>query len=244
MAFFGKAVLEEEPDERGKVFTWTREKRIWMHLSAFLLFSILIHGSGFYLFKVVYPSPVRVETEPDAVTVLEPTDPAVRSLLQRLSDRTIFLLPPSAQSAARLRREEERVRFTPAFQRAELQLVVPPSLAKGPGLPDPLPPSLAVRPGGEVGDLAGAVRIKLDPALADRGYAPWSILHDYLSLADSLLHVRLMIAITPGGEVRVTGVEAALEESEKRELSAVIESTLRFVPAPDSATGWIEVGGG
>ena len=244
MAFFGRTVFEEEPDERGKVFTWTREKRIWMHLSAFLVFSVLVHGSGFYLFKVVYPSPVRIEADPDGITVLEPTDPAVRSVLQRLSDRTIFLLPPSAQSEVRLRLEEQRVRFTPAFQRAELQLVPPPSFKDGPGLPEALPPIPGVLPGGEVGDLAGAVRIKLDPALADRGYAPWSILHDYLRLADSLPQVRLLITIAPGGEVSVTGVEAALEASEKRELSAVIESTLRFVPASDPASGWIELGGG
>ena len=71
MRIFGRAAVEEEPDERGKVFNWTREKRIWVHLTAFLLFSILIHGSGFYLFKVVYPSPVRVEPEPDGITVTQ-----------------------------------------------------------------------------------------------------------------------------------------------------------------------------
>lgn len=244
MGFFTKAAIPEDTDERGKVFTWTRERRIWMHLSGFLLFSIIIHGSGFYLFKVVYPSPVRIETEPDGITVMEPTDPAVRSILQRLADRTIFLMPPSAQSEVRVGLETRRVKFIPAFQRTELDLKAPPALFGGPILVDPLPSGVESESQVNQGGLAGAVRIKLDPALADRPFAPWSILHDYLSLADSLPLVRFLLEIRPGGEVKVTGVESAsLEEGEKQELATVVESTLRFVPAPETVVGWVEVGG-
>ncbi len=235
MGFFGRATLEE--DERGRVFTWTREKRVWLHLSAFLLFSVLIHGSGFYLFKVVYPSPVRGGTEPDGITVMEPTDPATRSVLQRLSDRTVYLLPPSARSDLRVRQDPNRVHFTPAFHRAELKLVPPPSLVAGPGLVEPLPSSAD-------GSAAAKVRVKIDPALAGRAFAPWSVLHDYLALAEAVPSVRCSIEIAPGGEVRVLSVDAALESAEKRDLVAVIESTLRFVPADAPASGWIELGGG
>lgn len=238
MGFFGRTVLEE--DERGRVFTWTREKRVWLHLSAFLLFSVLIHGSGFYLFKVVYPSPVRIETEPNGITVMEPTDPATRSVLQRLSDRTVYLLPPSARSDLRVRQDSSRVNFTPAFQRAELKLVPPPSLTTGPGLVEPLPPSAS----DGAADGAAKVRVKVDPALAGRAFAPWSIFHDYLALADAVPSVRCSIEIAPGGEVRVLAVDAALEGAEKGDLIAVIESTLRFVAADAPVSGWIELGGG
>lgn len=237
MRMFSRAVVEEEPDERGKVFNWTREKRIWVHLTAFLLFSVLIHGSGFYLFKVVYPSPVRVEPEPDGITVMKSDDPATRTVLQRLSDRTIFLMPPSAQAEERVRLESRRVRFTPAFQKTELALLPPASTAPGPGLPVPMPLS-------DPGQGMMAVQVKLDPALASRPLAPWSILHDYLALAEELPAARVTLEIAPDGAVKVGGVEAALEESEKRELATVIESTLRFLPSAGPATGWIELGGG
>ena len=239
MGFFGRAVVEEEPDERGKVFHWVREKRIWVHLTAFLFFSILIHGSGFYLFKVVYPSPVRVESEPDRITVMKSDDPSTRSVLQRLADRTIFLMPPSAQAEERVRLDSRQVRFTPAFQKTEPSLLPPASMAPGPGWPEPLP--LADRAGASA---PASVSVKLDPALAGRPLAPWSILHDYLALAEEIPAARLTLEIAPGGGVKVTAVEAALDESGKRDLATVIESTLRFQPAPGTATGWIELGGG
>ncbi len=237
MRIFGRAMEEDEPDERGKVFNWTREKRIWVHLTAFLVFSVLIHGSGFYLFKVVYPSPTRIEPEPDGIMVMKSDDPATRTLLQRLSDRTIFLMPPSAQAKERVRLEEHGVRFTPAFQKAEPALLPPASTAAGPGLPEPLPAS-------EPGQGSTALRVRLDPGLASRPLAPWSILHDYLALAEELPAAKVTFQIAPDGGVKVDEVEAALEVSEKRQLATVIESTLRFLPSADPARGWIELGGG
>lgn len=234
------AALPDEQDERGKVFNWSREKRTWLHITAFLLFSIIVHGSGFYLFKVVYPSPVRVEPRPDAITVLDATDPVVRSVLQRISDRTIFLLPPSSQSNVRVQLEANRVRFTPAFQRTELELKEPPLAAALPGIIEPLEPFA----GAGSDDAPGrGIRVKVDPSLVDRPIAPWSIMGDYLKTAVSLPLLRVDLEIALDGRVRVTGVRAGLEDSEKAELATVIESTLRFVPAAAVETGWIEIGG-
>ncbi len=238
MGLFDRIVDEEE--ERGRVFTWARDKRVWMHLLAFLLFSVIIHGSGFYLFKVVYPSPVRVEAEPDGITVMEPSDPVTRSTLQRLSDRTIYLMAPSARSELRVRQETHPVHFTPAFRRADLKLAPPPALLPGPGKVEPLPPSAH----DETPRTEERVPVKLDPALAKRSLAPWSVLHDYLALAEAVPSVRCSIEVAPGGEVRVLSLDAALAEGEKRELVAVIESTLRFLPAAETAQGWIELGEG
>jgi hypothetical protein len=234
------AAASQEPDERGKVFHWAREKGTWLHVSAFLLFSILVHGSGFYLFKVVYPSPVRVEPRPHTITILDPSDTAVRSVLQRLSDRTIFLMPPSSQSEVRVRLEEHRVRFTPAFQRTELELRSPPLPAAIPGVIEPLETDSSAS-GAEAP--FGEIPVKLAPSLVDRPVAPWSIMGDYLGTAVSLPLLRIDLEIAPDGRVRVTGVAAELEDSEKAELATVIESTLRFVPAAIVENGWIEIGG-
>lgn len=240
MGFFFKRT-EPDPDERGKVFTWTRDKRLWLHLTAFLIFSILIHGSGFYLFKVVYPSPVRVETEPESITVMDPTDPATRSVLQRLLDRTVFLAPPSAESEVRVRLEEQRVHFTPAFQKTELETIPPESLRTGPGLPDPLPLDRPVADEA-VADETGPVR--RDEQLLKRPYAPWSLFEDYLALAGTLPRSRMRLEVAPGGEVKVTEQQSELGAQEMRELAEVVEATLRFVPAAEPVSGWIELGGG
>ncbi len=240
MGFFFRKT-EPDPDERGKVFTWTKDKRLWLHLTAFLIFSIIIHGSGFYLFKVVYPSPVRVETEPESLNILDPADPATRSVLQRLSDRTVFLAPPSDESDVRLRLEEQRVHFTPAFQNADLQPIPPESLRTGSGLPDPLPldrkPAITEA-------FAESGPIRRDDQLVKRAYAPWSLFQDYLALAESLPKSRMRIEVAPGGEVKVAEHESELGELEKLELAEIVESTLRFVPAAEPVSGWIELGGG
>lgn len=235
MGLFSKTI-EEESDERGKVFAWANDHRVWMHLSAFLLFSVIIHGAGFYLFKVVYPAPVRVEPEPDAIQVMEPGDPAARAVLQRLGDRAIYLLPPSTQAEVRLRLESIQVHFTPAFQKSEPAALPPPCLEKGPGPVTPLPLEAGVP-----GRSSGRVFVKIDPGLAGRPLAPWSVLHDYLGLAESIPTARFTLEIAPGGEVTVTGVEGELGDGERAELAGAVESTLRFVPAEGKAAGWIEL---
>lgn len=235
MGFFWKTAVEEI-DERGKTFHWAREKRIWIHLSAFLAFSVVIHGSGFYLFKVVYPSPVRVEPRPDGILVIEPDDPESRSVLQRLADRTVYLSAPSTDSDTRVSLDARTVHFTPAFQRAEMEPIPPPALAEGPGAIETLPPA----PAGAGG---ASERLKIDPALSARGRAPWSLLGDYLALADSLPRTRFAIEVAPDGSVRVTEATGELGDVEKRELTAVVESTLRFLPAEESVSAWVEIGG-
>lgn len=236
----GAASAADTQDERGKVFLWAKDRGGWIHLIAFLLFSGLIHGSGFYFFKVVYPSPLRAGKEPDSITLMDATNPAVRTVLQRISDRTIFLLPPSGQTEVRIGLETRPVRFTPAFQRAELELLKPPPEASMPG--DIMP--LEFNAGEEtVETRVAGFPVKLDPGLAERPVAPWSIMHDYLSAAVGLPLLHFDLEIAPGGEVRVTGVEAELGTSEKADLARVIESTLRFTPSSQSNTGWIEIGG-
>jgi hypothetical protein len=234
------ALIEEErPDERGKVFAWARDRGLWLHFSAFLTFSVLVHGAGFYLFKVVYPSPVRVEAEPDSITILDPTDPASRAAIRHLSDRTIYLTAPSDKTEVRLGLEAGRVHFAPAFRRVRMELAAPMGEASATDRIEPLETELprAADPG------LGGVRVKLSPELSESSLAPWSILHDYLMTGDEMPFLRIHISVLPDGAVVVEEVEPDLEEEERGELGKIIESTLRFLPAGETMTGWIEIGG-
>lgn len=233
MGFWGLRSIEEDPDQRGRTFVWARDRRLAQHLFAFLVFSVLVHGAGFYLFKVVYPSPGRVGSRAQGVVVMDAADPAVRPALQRFLDRTVYLSPPSEQSEVRIGLDPTAVRFRPSFETREAALEPPPSPL------EPMSGELPRPPRPDAG-----VPFKLAPALAGRAVAPWSILRDYLALAEGLPPARLALEIAADGSVRVGGVEAALDETAKAELASIVEATLRFVPAEAAASGWLEIGGG
>lgn len=233
MSFFSKTITDDG-DQRGRVFQWARESRVWMHLTAFLIFSALVHGAGFYMFKVVYPSPMREAVQPATIQVLTPTDPNVRSLLSKLSDRSIYLTAPSAGSDLRKRIAADPIRFSPSFPGLEVEPVPPSSLRLSPGAPE----SIA-----GINAPVGLSRVKLGPDLTDCVVAPWSLLDDFVAAASDLPLVRCHLEVTAEGKVRVESITGELDELEKYDLGQAVESTLRFQPSPTVKKGWIELGG-
>lgn len=219
------------------IFNWARDRRTWLHFSIFFWVSVIVHGSGFYLFKVVYPPPVRVEPEPGAITFLNQSDPGVRTILQRLQDRTVFILPPSERTDVRVELSDHRVRFVPAFRTTEMELKRPPES-------DPTWNEIGViEPVGEIRS-GSAVEITTDEALAQRVLAPWSIIRDYLGMAESFPGFRAEVEVSPEGSVDVVEVESNLEAPDEADLSDVIESTVRFLPSKGVDRGWIDVQAG
>lgn len=229
-------------EDREGIFEWKRGKKTWLHLTVFIWVSILVHGSGFYLFKVVYPSPERVETRSGAITLLNSADPGARAVLQRVSDRIVFLSPPSSRAGVRVSLDESDVRFIPAFSNTEMEL-------------KPIPDSdvlwekvdeLSDRDGaGEEGKilnpLPARVELRLDSSLSRRGLAPWSTIEDYFAMADSFPAFRASVVVAADGKVEVREIDSGLDETEKSSLAEVIASTLRFLPAASTDQGWVEV---
>ncbi len=219
-------------DDHGGIFDWKRGKKTWLHFTVFIWVSILVHGSGFYLFKVVYPSPARVETNSGAITLLNSTDSGARAILQRVSDRIVFLLPPSSRANVRVNLDDSDVRFIPAFSSTEMEL-------------QPIPRSDVFW--GRIDDLTltddapDRVNLKLDSTLSRRGLAPWSTIEDYFAMADSFPPFRVHVNVSADGKVEVIGIESELGEAEETSLSEVIDSTLRFLPAESTDQGWVEV---
>lgn len=230
MSIFGRAE-RKEVDERGRVFEWSREKHLWIYLFGFLIFSALIHGAGFYLFKVVYPPVVRQDKHPGSIQVLDSSDQATRALLRQLTDRSIYLQPPSARSDVRMRIDPSLIHFSPAFRQFDLELVRPPSELPGPGLPEPLAPIEAPESEG---------KIILGDGLKDRVIAPWSLLEDFITSAKDVPKIRCEIEVATDGSVKVLSLEGDLNQEEKADLSAAITSTLRFLPTKQLARGWFE----
>lgn len=228
---------EDNEDPNPTIFDWRRNRRDWLHLAAFLAFSVIIHGSGFYLFQVVYPSPTREIPRADLISVMDPADPRVRSLLQRVGDRMSFLLPPSEASEVQVSINELAVRFTPSFLATEMSPVEPVS-------PWTLPPSGSdLRE--SLSELEGAFEssllISAQGELVHREVAPWSILEEYLSLADFIPAMRLELRVDEEGRVLVGAVESELDAQAVEEIKQVVESTLRYLPAPETTSGWLTI---
>lgn len=226
---------EAEKADLSTVFNWTRNRGPLFHMMGFVFFSLIIHSAGFYLFQVVYPPPVRLEPEGESVTMMDPGDPAVRALLKRVEDRTVFLFPPSTRAGVRIGADDIDVRFTPSFQNTQLDPVPP---AYDWDLPPVLKAPL------EVGELPAAptgIEISRSGDIANRAIAPWSIMRDYLERADWLPDLAISLEASPEGIVIVTRVEGELQPGEKEELKQVVESTLRFVPQDKTSRGEIRI---
>ena len=230
----------EEEDERGRTFYWARERGLWFYVTAFFIVSILIHGSGFYLFQVVYPSPVRKESDPEKIGILDISNPSVRTILQRVSDRTIYLKPASTGADVRVRLKDKPVRFTPAFQEAEMSLEPLRYHWSIPGMIKPLSDSggdgpVSGRP------VSGRLTVRLSETLRERGIAPWSIMKDYFEMAEALPSLRFEVKVSPEGNVEIASIDSELEVEEEEALRTLVESTLRFNPGSEPETGSMEI---
>ncbi len=234
-----KSIEDEDSDDAPFIFSWKKDHRSSWHLFLFILFSTLVHGSGFYLFQVVYPEPVRVEPTPDFVTILDFANPSVRSTIQKAKDRTIFLHAPSETADVRVRLNDHAVRLIPSFTKVR-PVFLPPRDKRN---LIPLP----IKDGGSstLGD--GHIELHFSPELEKLGIAPWSIFRDYLGSAGDLPTLRVKLKVLPTGKVASAEIESQdIPDSAKNEFNRAVESTLRFRTfAADDKTktihGWVEI---
>jgi len=238
--FRGKKQKNREGEHSAPfIFSWKKTKNPSWLLGVFIAFSALVHGSGFYLFQVVYPAPVRVEPTPDRITILDPAYPATRSTIQRVKDRTVFLHPPSENSGVRVRLSDHAARLSPSFKK--IQPAFLPPRDEHSRLPSPPDAGEPVPPAGE------KLTFRLSPNLKKRGIAPWSILSDYLSESEVLPSLRINLRVLPDGKIGTASVQGVeIPDSARAEFNRAVESTLRFRPLRDGASensepGWIEI---
>jgi hypothetical protein len=74
------SVASEAPEPL--LFTWDSPRRQRMMLVAFLMLSLLAHAMCFYVFQIVYPTPVALLPQPARVTFITPDSEEGRTLLR------------------------------------------------------------------------------------------------------------------------------------------------------------------
>ncbi|MDF1813412.1 MAG: hypothetical protein P1V20_14540 [Verrucomicrobiales bacterium] len=220
------------------IFMWRPEKNTARTLLAFAIFSGVIHFLGFYLFQVVYPETDLPELRPDRITLLNPERDDVRAFMEKISDRVVYLHPPSENSISRIKLSDHAIRFVPSFAEARPELRdsgTPSSENKYP-----------------VGDLPfwnekanWKTEVIFSPILQKRGIAPNTALDEYLSQIPNLPKIRVNLTVGPDGtpfDVYIS--DRSIGKETKTTIAEAVQALLRFKPDDSRGDdpGWIILG--
>lgn len=221
------------------IFSWIPQKNTARTLSAFVIFSCMIHFIGFYLFRVAYPDPVSADLRPNRIMLLDPKNDDVMAFLARTSDRGVFLEPPSQNSISRIKLSDHAIPFVPSF--AETRPVLKDSSEDPADFKYPIPePPVRTR----VESWKNPV--EFSPNLLKRGIAPSTILDDYLSLIPNVPRFRINLTVKPDGKPVDVYIANGDEDENLKILAEAIAVFLRFNPGDESRgddPGWLELGG-
>ena len=112
---------DDLPERNPLSFHWAEP--VWKQRGlGFWAFIVLLGlAAFFYLFQVVYPQAQRFTPVPHQIVALNPTDPAVKELMNRVQDCDFLILPPTDSTGA-ISLEEHAPVFHPSFEGHRLQL--------------------------------------------------------------------------------------------------------------------------
>lgn len=225
------------------VFRWKRPRAISFRLGFFLLLSVAIHLTGFYLFKVVYPPNQKALPRDAEIWQLRPEDPDVLAQLTRkgpalgaFSSAVPFRDGPPAVELVPMRLSFDG--YQPGFE------ALPPRALNQPLVfPDAVPAAL---PPVEEVPIAGlpapAPETRLtweDPASGEHAAMPWTCPEPNLVASESLWQARVASSgqVTEAVPIRSTGgaADAALR---RYLLNVIVPEELRPVPG---VTRWLNL---
>src|SRR6201997_5790936 len=104
------------------LFTWDSHRRQRTILAAFLVLSLIAHALCFYLFQIVYPTPVSLLSPPARVTFIAPDSEEGRTLL-----RWIDAEDPAIAFTTR-RPQETKLRALPKAEHVPSYFAMEPTL--------------------------------------------------------------------------------------------------------------------
>jgi hypothetical protein len=119
------------------IFAWNRVRRIRFVLAGFILLSLGIHLTAFFLFRVVYPAQASAPMLPPTVSLLDPARPDHQALLRWIDAEDATPFDHSGDLTGRLLEVPYRPSFA-TIRTAPLTLPPEPATPKFPPARDPL----------------------------------------------------------------------------------------------------------
>ena len=187
------------------VFDWQRPSRFRWKFFGLIVLSALVHAATFFLFQIVYPPRVTIPPPAPEVSLLLPTSPENRALLQRIEaeDPALIAATPSVSPPNLLRPQYIAsyltVRTQPRTVGIETAAIESPS---------PMDPLAIIRSGAQPGQLASVApppvptRVGFSSALARRApssHRAWTFAP---RAAAPLESAAFLIGVTDRGEIR------------------------------------------
>lgn len=162
------------------LFDWHRRNRS-LRLPIYLLVSIALLSLFFYLFQVSYPTPERTLPRSQEITLLSPTDPLARGLLDSINDRAVALALPLAPAQEAFDWSGISVRLRPSFDDHRFRPAGIVEMADQAALPDLLAPGSLRRPAVNLPELPpapqpGGLGVVVWQLQTAGGLAGWEVL--------------------------------------------------------------------
>ncbi len=226
---------------RSLLFDWPGRHHLQVVLPAALVFAVLLHGFGFFLFSVIYPRP---QADPiDSVTVFFPLPdtPNAVELRALLAASDPSLVAPGRLPPARV--ATNTTPYVPSFLRRGVDLVaLPPAdgVDAAPHAAEPVPVRLAPRRPAPA-PRSAATRLFARGILADR-------VPDLGSAADALRATaaaplppaKFLVRVEPDGRVSNIFLSSGSGNEGLDAAAAALLGRLAFRAGPDRAV-WDEV---
>ena len=105
-----------EADGFPSIFDWLNRAKRPFWILFFVIISLGVHISCFYLFSVVYPEQKRRALRPMEITLLDESNPKSASIMNQINDRLIVVDKGSDQGALLEDEQFESIEFKPFFK--------------------------------------------------------------------------------------------------------------------------------
>jgi len=228
------------------LFSWDSPRRQRTMLAAFLLLSLVGHALCFYIFQIVYPTPVALLPPPARVTFITPDSEEGRALLRWIDAEdpaVAFTTHPAPGARLGALPKTEHL---PSYSMVEPILKELPPLKPDLRIPSSRPPGAVHSTAWKTASVRGAVKTyisfseELDqfgaPSLPQSGFAP--------SNEETPQTLRFRVAVDDLGEIRYcfpinsSGDPALDEQARLQIIRSRFLQNKRTGNKPDSALIW------
>jgi len=230
----------------GLTFHWPDYRKVSFAVPGFILLSLLLHGVAFTLFQVVYPPSGMLRPPPAGITLLTPSTPENRALLQWIAagDPALSSQPQEVTPPGLLEQHYQpsygELYTEPKPAELPVENIRMPSLIDSQGL---IAAVSRQSPAATIPSLACPTQMRFSPELANRkstaGEANQKPVNFQFKTHSSLEPAQFLVGVNPSGEVGYIFLEHSSGEPKiDREAESMIGKS-HFEPGKETTWGMV-----